>query len=96
MTKNEDDIPVFKLTIFFTETTSIRHIKFFFHPRKTVIRFSEEPNGIDIYEALRPVLEDFTAKSKTAQKLLNKAEETGLVEYNFEKLFTPEFIAHEE
>lgn len=96
MTKNEDDIPVFKLSIFFTETTSIRHIKFFFYPQKTTVRFSEEPNGIDIYEALRPVLEDFTAKSKAAQKLLNKAEETGLVDYNFEKLFTPEFIVREE
>ena len=95
MTKNEDDVPVFKLTIFFTETTSIRHVKIFFHAKKTVVRFSEEPDGIEIYEALRPTLDDLTAKSKTAQKLLVKVEETGLVDYNFERLFAPEFLARE-
>lgn len=96
MTKNEDDIPVLKLSIYFLETTSIRHIKFFFHRGKTIVRFSEEPDGIEFLDGFRPAIDDYAQKSKTAQKLLSKVEETGLVDYNFEKLFSPEFLAIEE
>ncbi len=96
MTHNEDDVPVLKLSIYFLETTSVRHIKFFFFPQKNVIRFSEEADGMEYLENFRPAIDDYAQKSKTAQKLITKVEETGLVEYNFEKLFSPEFLAVEE
>ena len=41
MTKNEDDVPVFKLSLYFLEMTSVRHIKIFFHHAKIIVRFSE-------------------------------------------------------
>ena len=95
MTQNEDDVPVLKLTIHFLETTSVRHIKFFFHRTKTIVRFSEEPTGIELLETFAPVLEDMANRNKTAKNLMSRFD-FGLVEYNVEKLFAPEFTAVEE
>ncbi len=91
MTKNEEDIPVFKLSIYFLETTSVRHIKFFFHHNKTVIRFSEDPTGEDMLESFAPIIEDAVNKNKTTQKFLSRFD-FGIVEYNIDRLFSPEFV----
>ena len=96
MTKNEDDIPVLKLSLYFLETTSVRHIKFFFHRKKTVVRFSEEPDGMEYLLGFRPLIDDYTSKNKTAQKLLTKVNESGVIDYNFDRLFCPSFLATEE
>jgi hypothetical protein len=77
------------------ETTSVRHIKFFFHRTKTVVRFSEEPTGSELLETFAPVLEDMINRNKTAKNLMSRFD-FGLVEYNVEKLFAPEFTAVEE
>ncbi len=94
MTKNEDNIPVFKLSIYFLETTSVRHIKFFFHRKKTVVRFSEEPTGADMLEAFAPMIEEFLEKNKAIRSVVSKVD-MGLVDYNVDRVFTPEFIAQE-
>ncbi|MBQ9748315.1 MAG: serine hydrolase [Clostridia bacterium] len=94
MTKNEDDIPVFKLSIYFLETTSVRHIKFFFHRKRIVVRFSEDPTAADMLEAFAPTIEEFLEKNKAIRSVVSKVD-MGLVDYNIEKVFTPEFIAEE-
>lgn len=89
MAKNEDDVPVMKLSVYFLETTSIRHIKFFFHRTKTVIKFTEEPTGREMLGTFMPILEELA--SKAAKNLLNKFD-FGIVDYNVEKIFSPEFV----
>ena len=95
MTKNEDDIPVFKLSIYFLETSSVRHIKFFFHNTKTIVRFTEEPTGREMLSTFAPVIEELVSKSKAAKNLKTRFD-FGIVEYNVEKVFSPEFVAIEE
>jgi CubicO group peptidase (beta-lactamase class C family) len=90
MTKNEDDVPVFKLSIYFLETTAVRHIKIFFHRTKTVVRFSEEPTGSALFETFSPVLEDFLPDNKALKNLLAKTDNTMLYEL-IDKLFTLQF-----
>ena len=94
MTKNEDDIPVLKLSIYFLETTSVRHIKFFFRNRKITVRFTEEPGGAELFDGFRPMIEEFTSKNKAIKLLMSKTD-GGLLEYNLEKLFSPEYTATE-
>ncbi len=95
MTKNEDDIPVLKLSVYFLETTSVRHIKFFFRRGKTIVRFSEDPTGLDMLETFAPILEETVNKNKTAKNLFSRFD-FGLVDYNIERLFSPEFKAEEQ
>jgi CubicO group peptidase (beta-lactamase class C family) len=90
MTKNEDDVPVFKLSVYFLETTAVRHIKIFFHREKTVVRFSEEPTGSSLLETFSPVLEDFLPDNRTIKNLLAKTDNTMLYEL-IDKLFTLQF-----
>jgi hypothetical protein len=90
MTKNEDDVPVFKLTVYFLETTAVRHIKIFFHRTKTVVRFSEEPTGSALLETFFPVLEDFLPENRAIKNLLAKTENSVLYELA-DKLFTLQF-----
>jgi hypothetical protein len=90
MTKNEDDVPVFKLSVYFLETTAVRHIKIFFHREKTVVRFSEEPTGSSLLETFSPVLEDFLPDNRTIKNLLAKTDNTMLYEL-VDKLFTLQF-----
>ena len=90
MTKNEDDVPVLKLSVYFLETTSVRHIKIFFHRTKTVIRFSEEPTGSTLLEAFSPVLEDFLPDNKPVRMLLEKTDSNMVYEL-VDKLFTLNF-----
>ncbi len=90
MTKNEDDVPVFKLSIYFLETTAVRHIKIFFHRTKTIVRFSEEPTGSALFETFSPVLEDFLPDNKAMKNLLAKTDNTMLYEL-VDKLFTLQF-----
>ncbi len=89
MTKNEDGIPVFKISVFFLETTSVRHIKIFFYRTKTVIRFTEDPTGLDMLETFAPIIEEAT--SKTAKNILARFDDSGLMDYNVERIFAPEF-----
>ena len=90
MTKNEDDVPVFKLSVYFLETTAVRHIKIFFHRTKTVVRFSEEPTGSSLLETFYPVLEDFLPENKAIKNLIAKTENNMLYEL-VDKLFTLQF-----
>jgi CubicO group peptidase (beta-lactamase class C family) len=90
MTKNEDDVPVLKLSIYFLETTAVRHIKIFFHRAKTVVRFSEEPTGSALLETFYPVLEDFLPDNRAVKNLLAKTENNMLYELA-DKLFTLQF-----
>ena len=90
MTKNEDDVPVFKLTVYFLETTAVRHIKIFFHREKTIVRFSEEPTGSALLETFSPVLGDFIPDNKALKNLLAKTENSMLYEL-IDKLFTLQF-----
>ncbi len=90
MTENEDGVPCLKLSVHFLETSSVRHIKFFFHRTKTVIRFSEDPTGLDMLETYAPIIEDMVSKSKMAVNVLSRFD-FGIVEYNIERLFSPEF-----
>jgi hypothetical protein len=90
MTKNEDDVPVFKLSVYFLETTAVRHIKIFFHRTKTVVRFSEEPTGSSLLETFSPVLEDFLPDNRAIKNLLAKTDSTMLYEL-VDKLFTLQF-----
>ena len=92
MTKNEDDVPVFKLTIYFLETTAVRHIKIFFHRDKTLVRFSEEPTGSALLETFSPVLGDFIPDNRALKNLLAKTENSMLYEL-VDKLFTLQFTA---
>ena len=90
MTKNEDDVPVFKLSVYFLETTAVRHVKIFFHHDKTVVRFSEEPTGSALLETFSPVLGDFIPDNKALKNLLTKTDSNMLYEL-FDKLFTLQF-----
>lgn len=90
MTKNEDDVPVFKLTVYFLETTAVRYIKIFFYREKTVVRFSEEPTGSSLLETFSPVLEDFLPDNRAIKNLLAKTDNTMLYEL-VDKLFTLQF-----
>lgn len=90
MTKNEDDVPVLKLSIYFLETTAVRHIKIFFHRAKTVVRFSEEPTGSALLETFHPVLEDFLPDNRAVKNLLAKTDNAMLYELA-DKLFTLQF-----
>ena len=92
MTKNEDDIPVFKLSIYFLETTAVRHIKIFFHRTKTLVRFSEEPTGALLLDAFSPVLTEFLPDNKPVKNLLAKADNNNFYEL-IDKLFTIQFTA---
>ncbi len=92
MTKNEDDVPVFKLSVYFLETTSVRHIKVFFHRTKTIVRFSEEPTGANLLEDFSPVLNDFLPDSKPVKSLLAKTDNNNFYEL-IDKLFTIQFSA---
>ncbi len=90
MTKNEDDVPVLKLSVYFLETTAVRHIKIFFYHAKTVVRFSEEPTGSSLLETFYPVLEDFLPDNRAVKNLLAKTENNILYELA-DKLFTLQF-----
>ena len=90
MTKNEDDVPVFKLSVYFLETTAVRHIKIFFYRCKTVVRFSEEPTGSALLETFSPVLGDFIPDNRALKSLLDKTENSMLYEL-VDKLFTLQF-----
>ena len=90
MTKNEDDVPVFKLSVYFLETTAVRHIKIFFYRCKTVVRFSEEPTGSALLETFSPVLGDFIPDNRALKSLLAKTENSMLYEL-VDKLFTLQF-----
>jgi len=90
MTKNEDDTPVLKLSIYFLETTAVRHIKLFFQNRKITVRFTEEPSGAELFEGFRPMLDEVVSKNKALKFLMSKTN-SGLLEYNMEKLFSPEY-----
>ena len=90
MTKNEDDVPVLKLSVYFLETTAVRHIKIFFYRNKTLIRFSEEPTGAVLLESFYPVLEDFLPDNKPIRMLLEKTD-TNMVYELADKLFTLQF-----
>jgi len=90
MTKNEDDVPVLKLSVYFLETTAVRHIKIFFHRTKTLIRFSEEPTGSLLLEAFSPVLEDFLPDNKPIRMLLEKKDSSMVYEL-VDKLFVLQF-----
>lgn len=94
MTKNEDDIPVLRLSIYFLETTSVRHIKFFFRNRKITVRFTEEPGGAELLAGFRPMFEEWISKNKAIKLLLSKTD-GGLLEYNLERLFSPEYTITE-
>ena len=94
MTKNEDDVPVFKLSLYFLEMTSVRHVKIFFHHTKIIVRFSEEPDAEELSAGFRPLLEEFLAKNKALKAIASKAD-GGLLAYNMEKLFSPEYTAVE-
>jgi len=90
MTKNEDDVPVLKLSVYFLETTAVRQIKIFFHRTKTLIRFSEEPTGSLLLEAFSPVLEDFLPDNKPIRMLLEKKDSSMVYEL-VDKLFVLQF-----
>ena len=92
MTKNEDDIPVFKLSVYFLETTAVRHVKIFFHRTKTVVRFSEDPTGANLLEDFSPVLSDFLPDNKPVKSILAKTDNNNFYEL-VDKLFTIQFTA---
>lgn len=92
MTKNEDDVPVFKLSLYFLETTAVRHVKIFFHRTKTLVRFSEEPTGANLLENFSPVLSDFLPDNKPVKTLLAKTDNNNFYEL-VDKLFTIQFTA---
>jgi len=94
MAVNEDDVPVFKLSIYFLEMTSARHIKFFFRGKKITVQFTESADGMELLDGFRPMIEDYADKNKAVKLILSKTD-AGLVEYNLEKLFSPEFPAEE-
>ena len=87
MTKNEDDVPVFKLSLHFMETTAVRYIKIFFYRTKTVVRFSEEPSGANLLEEFSPVLSDFLPDNKTVKTILAKTDNNNFYDL-VDKLFT--------
>ena len=90
MTKNEDDVPVFKLAIHFLETTAVRYIKIFFYRTKTIVRFSEEPSGANLLEEFSPVIAEFLPDNKPVKSLLAKADNNNFYEF-VDKLFTMQF-----
>lgn len=92
MTKNEDDVPVFKLSVYFLETTAVRHIKIFFHRTKTLVRFSEEPTGANLLEDFSPVLSEFFPDNKPVKSILAKTDNNNFYEL-IDKLFTIQFTA---
>lgn len=94
MTKNEDDVPVFKLSVYFLEMTSVRHIKLFFRRSQITVCFSEEPDGMELASGFRPMFEETLSQNKAFKFLASKAD-TGLLEYNLKKLFSPEYPATE-
>lgn len=94
MTKNEDDISVLKLSIYFLETTAVRHIKIFFCRTKTVVQFSEEPTGAVLLEEFSPVLNEFLPDNKHLKTLLAKSDNNA-VYYLADRIFTPQFTAKE-
>ncbi len=95
MTQNEDGIPVFKISVYFLESTSVRHIKFFFGRTKTTVRFSEDPTGLDMLATQAPALEEAVNKNKMAKNMLSRFD-FGLVEYNVERIFSPSFEITED
>ena len=92
ITKNEDDVPVFRLAIHFLETTSVRYIKIFFHRTKTLIRFSEEPSGANLLEEFSPVLSEFLPDNKPVKSLLAKTDNNNFYEL-VDKFFTIQYTA---
>ncbi len=94
MTQNEDGIPVFKLSVHLLEVTSVRYIKFFFHRNKTVVRFAENPTGMDMLASQAPRIEEMLSRNKVAKNLLSRLD-FGLVEYNAERIFSPSFPLEE-
>lgn len=92
MTKNEDDVPVFRIAIHFLETTSVRYIKIFFHRTKTLVRFSEEPSGANLLEEFSPVLSDFLPDNKPVKSLLAKTDNNNFYEL-VDKFFTIQYTA---
>ena len=77
-------------SVYFLETTAVRHIKIFFQHGKTVVRFSEEPTGSSLLETFYPVLTDFLPDSRAVKNLLAKTENAVLYELA-DKLFTLQF-----
>ena len=92
MTKNEDDVPVFKLSVHFLETTAVRRVKIFFHRTKTLVRFSEDPTGANLLEDFSPVLGDFLPDNKPVKSLLAKTDNNNFYDL-VDKLFTIQFTA---
>lgn len=43
-TSNEDDVPVLKVSLCFLEHSSVRNMKFFFYPERTIVKMSETPS----------------------------------------------------
>jgi hypothetical protein len=91
MTQTEDGVPVFKLSIYFLETTAVRHFKIFFHRTKTVVRFSEEPTASTLLEEFSPVLGDFVPSNKQIKNLLSEKDSAAYEIADY--IFTLDFVA---
>lgn len=88
LTENEDGVPCLKIRISFTETASVRYIKFFFYEREIRTYWNETPGALFLDKGLVSVLAGFR-KNKLFGGVAGKVD----VEYfseQFRKLFESE------
>ena len=92
-TQDEDDRPVMKLDIAFTETANVRKIKIFLCDEKIFLKFTETP-GIDfILEGIEATIGDIRS-NKIIDMIFARADTDYLI-YKMKTVFEPEFTGRE-
>lgn len=92
-TSDEDDRPVLKLDIAFTETANVRKMKIFIDGNRLFFRFTETP-GIDfILEALDSTVGDIRS-NKIIDMIFSRVDTDYLI-YKLKSVFEPEFVGEE-
>ena len=92
-TSDEDDRPVLKLDIAFTETANVRKIKIFLDGNRLFFKFAETP-GIDfVLEGIESTVGDIRS-NKIIDMIFSRAD-TDFLLYKLRSVFEPEFVGKE-
>ena len=87
LTLDEDEIPVLKITLCFTETSCVKILKFIFGTEEVILKLREIP---ELYSAISDASGMFLpALGNTVRKTLEAVMETDIAEYKIKNFLEP-------
>lgn len=87
LTLDEDEIPVLKITLCFTETSCVKILKFIFGTDEVILKLREIP---ELYSAINDASDMFfPALGDTVRKTLEAVMETDIAEYKIKNFLEP-------